>query len=173
MKALALTLLLVGCTKAMPPAPATETQSAPPAAAATTTTAPAATATGPRVILPNGFVVNVEVVADDELRAQGLMYRDALDPAAGMLFFFPVEGDYPFWMKNTRIPLDIIWIDASQRIAHIKHDVPPCRTEECPSYPPNAKAKYVFEIAAGGAKRHGLKAGDQLRFEGTDHVIAR
>ena len=164
MKALAMMLLLVGCTKAMPPAPANETQPAP---AATTAT------TGPRVILPDGFVVNVEVVADDELRAQGLMYRDHLDPSAGMLFFFPQEGEYPFWMKNTRIPLDIIWIDAGRRIAHVKHDVPPCRTTDCPNYPPNANAQYVLEIAAGGAKRHGLKVGDQLRFEGTDHVIAR
>ena len=163
MKLFAMLLLLAGCSKAMPPAPATETQPAP----------AAATATGPRVILPDGFVLTVETVADDELRAQGLMFRDQLDPAAGMLFFFPQEGEYPFWMKNTRIPLDIIWIDANQRIAHIKHDVPPCRTEDCPSYPPNATAKYVLEVAGGGAKRHGLKVGDQLRFEGTDHVVAR
>src|SRR5687768_13879918 len=104
MKLLAMLLLLAGCTKAMSPAPATETQPAPAAA----TTNP----TGPRVILPDGFVVSVETVADDESRAQGLMYRDQLDPAAGMLFFFPREGEYPFWMKNTRIALDIIWIDA-------------------------------------------------------------
>jgi uncharacterized protein len=163
MKALAVLLLLVGCTKTMPPAPANETQSAP----------PATNAAGPRVIFPNGFMVSVETVADDELRAQGLMYRDHLDPAAGMLFFFSAEGEYPFWMKNTRIPLDIIWIGRDRRIAHIKHDVPPCVTVDCPSYPPNARAQYVLEIAAGGAKRHGLNVGDQLRFEGTDHVIAR
>lgn len=165
MKLLAMLLLLAGCTKAMPPAPATETQPAP--AAATTTP------TGPRVILPDGFVVSVETVADDDSRAQGLMYRDQLEPAAGMLFFFPREGEYPFWMKNTRIPLDIIWVDAGRRIAHIKPDVPPCVTVQCPSYPPNAQAQYVLELAAGGAKRHGLKVGDQLRFEGTDHVIAQ
>lgn len=162
MKVLAMLFLLAGCTKTMPSAPVHETQPAPAPAAA-----------GPRVILPNGFVVTVETVADDELRAQGLMFRDHLDPAAGMLFFFPAEGEYPFWMKNTRIPLDIIWIDANRRIAHIKHDVPPCQTVDCPSYPPNARAQYVLELAAGGAKRHGLTVGDQLRFEGTDHVIAR
>lgn len=163
MKLLAMLLLLAGCTKTMPATPATDTQPAP----------AATVATGPRVILPSGFVVSVETVADDELRAQGLMFRDHLDPAAGMLFFFPREGEYPFWMKNTRIPLDIIWIDAGRRIAHIKHDVPPCVTVECPSYAPNAQAQYVLEVAGGGAKRHGLKVGDQLRFEGADHVIAR
>ncbi|MFL6247978.1 MAG: DUF192 domain-containing protein [Thermoanaerobaculia bacterium] len=163
MKVLAMLLLVAGCTKTMPPAPANETQSAP---VATTTS-------GPRVILPDGSAVSVEIVADDELRAQGLMFRDHLDPSAGMLFFFPAVGEYPFWMKNTRIPLDMIWIDAGRRIAAIKSDVPPCRTEDCPSYPPNAQAQYVLEIAGGEAKRHGLKVGDQLRFEGTDHVIAR
>lgn len=164
MKRLALLLVLIGCTKAMPPA--NETQ---PAAA--TTTAPSAN--GPRVILPDGAVIAVEVVADEELRAQGLMYRDQLDPAAGMLFFFPEEGEYPFWMKNTRIPLDMIWIAKDKRIAAIHHDVPPCKTTDCPSYPPNARSMYVLELAAGGAKRHGLKVGDPLRFEGTEHVIAR
>jgi uncharacterized protein len=170
MKAMVMLLLLVGCTKTMPPA--NETQSTA-TAAATSTTAAAPVTSGPRVILPDGFAVGVELVADDELRAQGLMYRDHLEPAAGMLFFFPRDGEYPFWMKNTRIPLDIIWIDSNRRIAHVKHDVPPCRTTECPNYPPNATARYVLEVAAGGAKRHGLKVGDQLRFEGTDHVVAR
>jgi uncharacterized membrane protein (UPF0127 family) len=164
MKPLVVMLALFACTKPMPPA--NETQ--PPA----TQSAPAV-ATGPRVIFPDRFVVNVEVVADDDLRAQGLMYRDHLDPSAGMLFFFPEEGEYPFWMKNTRIPLDMIWIDASRHIAHVKSDVPPCVTADCPSYAPNARAKYVLEIAAGGAKRHGLKAGDALQFVGTEHVVAR
>jgi len=172
MKPLVVLFLLFGCTKAMPPANETQetaTRSTPAAA----TAAPAPATNGPRVILPDGFVVSVEVVADDELRAQGLMYRDHLEPTAGMLFFFPADGEYPFWMKNTRIPLDMIWIDSSQRIAAVRHDVPPCRTTDCPSYPPNATARYVLEVAAGGARQHGLKAGDQLRFEGTGHVVPR
>ena len=169
MKPLVVMLLLFGCTKAMPPANETQEHST---RATATRPAPAAS-TGPRVTLPDCFVVSVEVVADDELRAQGLMFRDHLDPSNGMLFFFPQDGEYPFWMKNTLIPLDIIWIDANQRIAHVKHDVPPCRTTECPSYPPNAVSRYVLELAAGGAKQHGLKAGDQLRFEGTEGVVAR
>ena len=125
------------------------------------------------MILPDGFVVNIEIADDDQLRAQGLMYRDHLAPDAGMLFFFAREDEYPFWMKNTRIPLDIIWIDSNRRIAHVKHEVPPCRTPDCPSYPPNAKAQYVLELAGGEAAKHGLKAGDLLRFEGTENVVAR
>ena len=152
--------LLNACTKAMPPATNTETTPKPAVA-------------GPRVILPDGFVVNIEIADDEELRAQGLMYRDHLAPGAGMLFFFDEEDEYPFWMKNTRIPLDIIWIDANRRIAHVKHEVPPCHVPDCPSYPPNAKARYVLEIAGGEAVKHGLKEGDVLRFEGTENVVAR
>ncbi|HEV7764916.1 MAG TPA: DUF192 domain-containing protein [Thermoanaerobaculia bacterium] len=163
MKPLLVMLLMIGCTKTMPPATNTSTT----AAATTTSTS------GPRVTLPDGFVVNVEIAADGETRAQGLMYRDHLSPGMGMLFFFGESGEYPFWMKNTRIPLDIIWIDESRRIAHVKHEVPPCRIDDCPSYPPNAIARYVLELAGGEAKKHGLKAGDVLQFEQTENVVAR
>ena len=128
---------------------------------------------GPRVIFPDKFAVHVEIAANDELRAQGLMYRDQLRPGTGMLFFFPEDGEYPFWMKNTHIPLDMIWIDSNKKIAHIAHDVPPCKIEDCPNYPPNATARYVLEVAGGVAKQHGLKNGDQLQFIGTENVVAR
>ena len=133
----------------------------------------AASASGPRVIFPDGFVVHVEIAADDELRAQGLMYRDQLRPGTGMLFLFPEEGEYPFWMKNTRIPLDMIWIDSNRRVAHVTFDVPPCRVDDCPSYPPNANARYVLEVAGGVARQHGIKAGDSLRFEQTEGAVVR
>lgn len=162
-------LLLFACSNPGPPATPTATA----APSGTQAAAPAPVSEGPRVTFPDGFVVSVEIAADDELRAQGLMYRDQLRPGTGMLFFFAAEGEYPFWMKNTMIPLDIIWIDAQRRIAHIKHEVPPCRVRDCPSYPPNAIAKYVLEVAGGVARQHGLKEGDVLRFEGTDHVVPR
>ncbi|HVE70888.1 MAG TPA: DUF192 domain-containing protein [Thermoanaerobaculia bacterium] len=128
---------------------------------------------GPRVTFPDGHLVRLEIANDGELRAQGLMYRDHLPPDRGMLFLFPEDGDYPFWMKNTRIPLDMIWIDASHRIAAVKFEVPPCKADPCPSYPPNARARYVLEVAGGVARQHGLKAGDSLRFEGIDGYEAR
>jgi uncharacterized protein len=130
-------------------------------------------ASGPRVIFPDGSAVRVEVAADDPTRAQGLMYRDRLSDDRGMIFFFPQSGNYPFWMKNTIIPLDIIWIDEGKRIVHIAHDVPPCKADPCPNYPPGADARYVLETAAGVAARHGLSNGQTLRFEGLDHVIVR
>ena len=157
-------LLLFACAKApMPPPPDTVTTATPP---------PPATNT-PRVIFPDGFVVNVEIAAEDETRAQGLMYRALLRPGTGMLFFFPEEGEYPFWMKNTRIPLDIIWIDSSHRIVYISHNTPPCEVENCPNYPPHAVALYVLEVAGGVAKEHGLSVGNVLPFENTENVVAR
>lgn len=164
-------LLLLACSNPGPPAASSTTAAE--TASGTATAAPAPMTEGPRVTFPDGFVVSVEIAADDELRAQGLMYRDQLRPGTGMLFFFPQEGEYPFWMKNTMIPLDIIWIDAQRRIAHIKHEVPPCKVRDCPSYPPNAIAKYVLEVAGGVARQHGLKEGDVLRFEGTENVVPR
>lgn len=153
----AMLVLMIGCTN---PTPVTKTET------------PASAPTGPRVIFPDGYVVSVEIANDDELRAQGLMFRDHLNPGTGMLFFFPAAGEYPFWMKNTRIPLDMVWIDANKRVAHVKISVPPCKVDDCPSYPPNAQAQYVLEVAGGVAQQHGLKAGDQLQFLGTEHVVA-
>ena len=161
MKRLAVLLLLFACAKAQPVEP-------PPAAPAQPVETP-----GPRVVFPDGYVVRVEIAADEDMRAQGLMYRDQLRPASGMLFFFPQDGEYPFWMKNTHIPLDMIWIDSNRKIAHIEHDVPPCQIDDCPNYPPHAIARYVLEVAAGVAKQHRLKDGDLLRFEQTESVVVR
>ncbi len=127
----------------------------------------------PRIILPDNFVVHVEVASDDPTRQQGLMYRDQLAQDRGMIFLFAQTGSYPFWMKNTLIPLDLIWIDEQKRIVHVSHDVPPCKADPCPSYDPGAFAKTVLEVAGGVAARHGLANGQVLRFEAMDNVNVR
>ena len=134
---------------------------------------PAPQPSGPRVIFPNGFEVSVELATDPATRAQGLMYRDRLREGTGMLFFFPETAVEPFWMKNTLIPLDIIWIDEQRRVVHVKHDVPPCKTDPCPSHDPGVPARYVLEVAAGVARREGLREGDLLRFESLQNVVVR
>jgi uncharacterized membrane protein (UPF0127 family) len=139
---------------------------------ATTATA-VADAAAPRVILPDHSAVIVEVASDDATREQGLMYRDHMAEDRGMIFLFTQAGEYPFWMKNTLIPLDIMWIDADHRIVHIAHDVPPCKADPCPNYPPNVKASSVLELAAGVAAKHHLREGDVLRFEGMNSVVVR
>jgi uncharacterized protein len=137
------------------------------------TPAPMTNTSGPRLTLPDGYTVSVEIAADDETRAQGLMYRDQVREGWGMLFLFPKTGDYPFWMKNTLIPLDMIWIDEGHKVVAVARDVPPCKTDDCPSYPPNAPARYVLELAAGMAGKHRIVTGSTLRFQGTDNLIVR
>jgi uncharacterized membrane protein (UPF0127 family) len=138
-------------------------------------TSPAATssANGPRITFPDNYVVHVEIAADDDTRQQGLMYRDRLPDATGMIFIFAQPNEYPFWMKNCLISLDMIWIDAGHKIVHVTSDIPPCKADPCPSYPPNAISSYVLEVPAGVAAQHHLANGQMLRFEGLDHVIVR
>ena len=118
-------------------------------------------------------MVNVEIAADDATRAQGLMFRDRLRDATGMLFFFQQSAEQAFWMKNTLIPLDMVWIDEQKRIVHVKMDVPPCQADPCPSYAPGVPARYILELAAGTARQHHLAAGNVLRFENVDQVVVR
>lgn len=157
-------LLLVACTKT----PATVTADN----GATQTTPPAPVA-GPRVVLPDGTALSVEIAADDQSRAQGLMFRDYLPPRTGMLFLFPEDGQFSFWMKNCRMPLDMLFIESTGRIAHIKDSVPPCPADPCPSYPSNVTSRYVLELAGGEARKLGMKVGDVLRIEGTENVVIR
>jgi uncharacterized membrane protein (UPF0127 family) len=135
-----------------------------------TTTSSASTQ---RIVLPDNYAVTVEVASDDETRQQGLMYRDQLAENRGMIFLFTQAGEYPFWMKNTLIPLDMIWMDSQHRIVHIAHDVQPCKSDPCPNYPPHAQASSVLELAAGVAAKHHLADGNVLRFEGMENVVVR
>ncbi|MGK2858760.1 MAG: DUF192 domain-containing protein [Thermoanaerobaculia bacterium] len=137
---------------------------------------PSADAVGgspPSVVLPGGSKIFVEVVSDPLTRAQGLMFRSSLGSDRGMLFVFPETAVHSFWMKNTLIPLDIIWLDEGGTIVDIARDVPPCKADPCPSYPPKAAARYVLELAAGQAAARGLRDGDRLVFVGLENFAAR
>jgi len=119
-----------------------------------------------RATFPDGTVVSVEIADTEPVRQRGLMFRERLAPNEGMVFVFPEPGDYPFWMKNTLIPLDILWLDAQARIVSIARSVPPCKADPCPSYPPDATASYVIEVVSGFARQHGLKVGDVVKLDG-------
>ena len=116
------------------------------------------------VSLPNGDKVLAELAATASERARGLMERPVLGPDKGMLFLFETEGVYSFWMLNTRVPLDIIWMNSDREILFINADTPPCQTRTCPSYGPNVRSRYVLELAAGEAAQRGLKVGDKLEW---------
>jgi uncharacterized membrane protein (UPF0127 family) len=129
-------------------------------AASTPALAQYATARRAEGHFPDRTVVSLEVARTEEERARGLMYRKDLAEQAGMIFLFERPGIYPFWMKNTLIPLDMLWTDANGRITWIAESVPPCKADPCPEYPPRAEAQYVIELRAGFVKRHGVKVGD-------------
>jgi hypothetical protein len=107
----------------------------------------------------------VEVADDDSERARGLMFRDELAGGTGMLFLHEREEPLAYWMKNTRIPLDILYFDSGRRLVAQQRDVPPCAAGDgCPSYPSGSPARYVLELNAGEAARLALKDGDAIRF---------
>ncbi len=107
----------------------------------------------------------IEIADDDAERARGLMFRDALPSGHGMLFIHDAEEPQAYWMKNTKIPLDILYFDDERKLVAQQRDVPPCSLGDgCPSYPSDAPARYVLELNAGEAARLQLKDGDELRF---------
>jgi len=105
----------------------------------------------------------IETAEDEEERKTGLMFRDNLEKDKGMLFIFENEGIHGIWMKNTLIPLDIIWLDKNMEVVYIKENALPCEKDPCPSYKNNIPAKYVLEINAGKAEKIKLKIGDRAK----------
>ncbi len=118
------------------------------------------------ITLPGGAVIQAELANTPQKRAEGLMYRTHLAPDRGMLFTFSQAEAWVFWMKNTKIPLDLIWINEKKQIVHIEQNVPICtRTDDsCPQYRPNEGALYVLELAAGRAESLKLQRGSKLQF---------
>ena len=107
----------------------------------------------------------VEIADDDAERARGLMFRDVLAEGHGMLFIHVSEEPQSYWMKNTRIPLDILYFDDSRRLIAQQRDVPPCSLgDACPPYPSGAPARYVLELNAGEAARLDLQDGATIEF---------
>ena len=107
--------------------------------------------------------VAVDIADESAEWAQGLMFRESLAENAGMLFIFPEEAEHRFWMKNTRIPLDMIFISADKRVAAVITAIP-CVSDPCLTYSPQAHARYVVEVNAGFAAQHGIQTGDRVTF---------
>jgi uncharacterized membrane protein (UPF0127 family) len=116
---------------------------------------------GPYVEL-KGQRYTVEIAADDAARAHGLMDRTQMDADHGMLFVFDDDAMRAFWMKNTKIPLDMLFFDADRRLVSVQPNVPPCVSDPCPAYSSGAPARYVLELDAGQAAKLGLTSGDEL-----------
>lgn len=107
---------------------------------------------------------SMEVCANNAERGRGLMFRKSLDDFHGMIFVFPDEGERAFWMKNTYIPLDMLFISKDFTIVGILENVPPL-TESPRSV--NKPSTYVVELAGGITRKFGIKVGDRLRIDGS------
>ena len=106
---------------------------------------------------------DVEIADDDAERARGLMFRDQMAADHGMLFVHDFEEPQAYWMKNTHIPLDILYFDSNLKLVAQQRNVPPCSAGDmCPSYPSDVPAKYVLELNAGNADTMNLRPGAKL-----------
>ena len=112
-----------------------------------------------------GKTFKVEVADTQEKQALGLMFRDRMPADEGMIFIFPNEAPRSFWMKNCRIPLDIMYFDKELKLVSISANTPPCKVSRCPSYPSKAPAQYVLELNAGTASALGIEVGDKMTLD--------
>jgi len=120
-------------------------------------------AAGPTVEL-KGHRFSVELATDPASQQRGLMFRDEMAADHGMLFVFGDKAPRAFWMKNTHIPLDILYFDRDYKLVSAALRTPPCHSvnDDCPIYPSTAPAQYVLELNAGTAEKLGAKTGDKL-----------
>ncbi|CAG5009909.1 hypothetical protein DYBT9275_04595 [Dyadobacter sp. CECT 9275] len=119
---------------------------------------------GEIVFLRNGQKIkkiDVEIAENEAEQSKGLMYRPYLPDSAGMLFIFNDSAPRNFWMKNTIIPLDIMYVDAGKKIISIAKNTKPYSEESVPSL---GNAQYVVEVNAGFSERHDIKTGDAISF---------
>ena len=117
-----------------------------------------------KIFLPSDVSLVAELAVTDEEKRIGLMFRERINSDQAMLFVFEKEGIFPFWMKNVKFPIDIIWLDKEKRIIHIESRVPPCEKQPCPSYVSSKPAMYVLEVKAGSAEKNKLRIGDRIDF---------
>jgi uncharacterized membrane protein (UPF0127 family) len=112
--------------------------------------------------------VDAEVAATRDARTRGLMWRTSLAEGVGMLFIFPTEEPLTFWMKNTLIPLDMIFISKDRVIVGIVAEAEP---KTLTSRGPGADAKYVLEVPSGWSAKLGLRAGLQVQLDGIQGLV--
>jgi len=114
------------------------------------------------VVLINNKYINVEIATSSQKQQSGLCCRDWLEKDSGMLFVYEYSAVRKFWMKNTRIPLDMYWIDSDKKIIHIENNVQP---ESYPkTYGPNQPSMYVLETNANFAKENSIEIGHRAIF---------
>jgi len=114
-------------------------------------------------IFEDGKKINLELAITPYEQEQGLMFRKELKKDSGMLFVFNDESIKTFWMKNTLIPLDIIFIDSNNRIINIENAIP-CNADPCKIYKSKSPVKYVLEINSDSSKFYNLSVNEEIVF---------
>lgn len=120
-----------------------------------------------QIYIDNGkslIKINAEIADDNSEREKGLMFREKLDENSGMLFIFEDEAYHAFWMKNTLIALDMIFIDKNYKIVDIKNAVP-CNEEPCVLYKSSNPTKFILEVNGDFTKKNNVKVGDKIIME--------
>ena len=108
--------------------------------------------------------LNIEIADDNQERQKGLMFREKFDDNNGMFFIFDKQNYQTFWMKNTLIPLDIVFIDKDFKIFDIKNAIP-CKADPCALYKSSMPVLYVLEANSNFTARNDIKVGDKIIFK--------
>lgn len=116
---------------------------------------------GELTFLKNQEKLTIEIADNEVETAQGLMYRRTMPDSCGMVFIFADSQPRNFWMKNTYLPLDILFLDESKKIVTIQANRTPFSEEQIPSF---ENAKYVLEVNAGYCKRKGIEKGESVKW---------
>ncbi|RAP57007.1 DUF192 domain-containing protein [Oleiagrimonas sp. MCCC 1A03011] len=118
------------------------------------------------VLTLHDHTFHVELATNNAQRDLGLMHRTHMAADHGMLFVFPYNAVQTFWMKNTLIPLDMLFFDKDRKLVSMQLNVPPCKANPCALYPSGKPAMYVLELAAGTAAQLDIQTGDAFSLEG-------
>jgi len=115
----------------------------------------------------NGTIIETEIAETEIEKRNGLMHRETLGENAGMLFAYEAPVPAYFWMKNTLIPLDMIFIRPDKTISYIEKEAAPCppEVETCPNYTSHEITQYVLEVNGGFSELNGINVGDVVEFE--------
>jgi uncharacterized membrane protein (UPF0127 family) len=165
-----------GCSS--PPSPSSPSSPSPPTPSTTPSKAVARPGIPPRYDLATGVAVvltpqgerrfKVELAVQEHERQRGLMYREALAEDEGMLFLFEEMGPLSFWMKNTWIPLDMLFIDDDLTVVGVVENAEPMTTTP---RSPGRHARFVLEVRGGLSQQLGMAAGQRVRFEGVPESL--
>ncbi|MGY6275964.1 DUF192 domain-containing protein [Methylomonas sp. MgM2] len=114
------------------------------------------------VTFPDSYQIKVEIADTHQRRKTGLMHRPSLPENSGMLFVYQDSAIRGVWMKNTLIPLDVLFLSDNGKVVSMLHNLQPCGKEPCPISVSTENARYMLEVTAGSIDKHHIGIGDML-----------